>query len=237
MISARQVEKRYAGFQALHPLDLDVHAGEVFGFLGLNGAGKTTTLRMLAGVLPVTAGEILIDGKDLQREPVEARRVMGFIPDRPYLYDKLTAREFLKFIGELYGMGGPALQHRIDEVLTEHALQDWANALIESFSHGMKQRLVLCGALLHHPRLLIVDEPMVGLDPSGARQIKQTFRSFAAQGRTVFLSTHTLAVAAEVCDRIAIIHKGRIATMGTLEEVCASRPLEEVFLRITGIEA
>ncbi len=237
MISARQIEKRYAGFQALHPLDLDVRAGEVFGFLGLNGAGKTTTLRMLAGVLPPTAGEVYINGLDLQRQPVEARRVMGFIPDRPYVYEKLTAREFLQFIGELYGMEGAELDQRIQEVLAEHALQDWANALVESFSHGMKQRLVLSGALLHNPLLLIVDEPMVGLDPSGARQIKQTFRDFAEQGRTVFLSTHTLAVAAEVCDRIAIIHQGRIAVMGTIAEVCEGRPLEEVFLRVTGSEA
>jgi ABC-2 type transport system ATP-binding protein len=237
MISARRIEKRYAAFQALHPLDLDVRAGEVFGFLGLNGAGKTTTLRMLAGVLPPTAGEVRINGLDLQRQPVEARRVMGFIPDRPYLYDKLTAREFLHFIGELYGMGGPALERRIDEVLAEHALEAWGNALVESFSHGMKQRLVLSGALLHRPLVLIVDEPMVGLDPSGARQIKKTFRDFAATGRTVFLSTHTLAVAAEVCDRLAIIHQGRIATMGTIDEVCRGEALEEVFLRITGAAA
>jgi ABC-2 type transport system ATP-binding protein len=237
MISARRVEKRYAGFQALHPLDLDVHAGEVFGFLGLNGAGKTTTLRMLAGVLPPTAGEVHINGLDLQRQPIEARRIMGFIPDRPYLYEKLTAREFLRFIGELYQMDPDTLDGRADQVLTEHGLQDWGNALVESFSHGMKQRLVLSGALLHDPLLLIVDEPMVGLDPSGARQIKQTFRNFAEQGRTVFLSTHTLAVAAEVCDRIAIIHQGRIATMGTIAEVCGGQQLEEVFLRITGSAA
>ncbi len=234
MIRLRQVEKRYADFQAVHPLDLDVEAGEVFGFLGLIGAGKTTTLRMLAGVLPPTAGTIEIDGRDLVKNPVEARRRMGFIPDRPYLYDKLTAREFLRFIGDVYGMAPATLDERVNAVLAAHALQDWGDALVESYSHGMKQRLVLCGALLHEPRLLIVDEPMVGLDPRGARQIKETFRTFAAEGRTVFLSTHTLAVAAEVCDRLAIIHRGRIAVMGTLQEVCANETLEDVFLRITG---
>lgn len=234
MIRARQIEKRYAAFQAVEPLDLDVRAGEVFGFLGLNGAGKTTTLRMLAGVLPPTAGSIEIDGKDLTKNPVEARRCMGFIPDRPYLYDKLTAREFLRFLGEVYGMEQPRLDERLAAVLAQQSLTDHADQLVESYSHGMKQRLVLSGALLHEPKLLIVDEPMVGLDPRGTKQIKETFRTFAAEGRTVFLSTHTLAVAAEVCDRLAIIHKGRIATMGTITEVCGDEALEDVFLRITG---
>ncbi|GDX79970.1 ABC transporter [Deltaproteobacteria bacterium] len=234
MIRARQIEKRYAAFQAVEPLDLDVHAGEVFGFLGLNGAGKTTTLRMLAGVLPPTAGSIEIDGKDLTKNPVEARRCMGFIPDRPYLYDKLTAREFLRFLGEVYGMVQPRLDERLAAVLAQQALTEHADQLVESYSHGMKQRLVLSGALLHEPKLLIVDEPMVGLDPRGTKQIKETFRSFAAEGRTVFLSTHTLAVAAEVCDRLAIIHKGKIARMGTINEVCGDEALEDVFLRITG---
>jgi ABC-2 type transport system ATP-binding protein len=235
MIRARQVEKRYAAFQAVHPIDLDVHAGEIFGFLGLNGAGKTTTLRMLAGVLPVSGGSIAIDGLDLKEHPVEARRRMGFIPDRPYLYEKLTAREFLRFLGEVYGMQKGTLDDRISAVLGMQSLLENADALVESYSHGMKQRLVLSGALLHEPRLLIVDEPMVGLDPRGARQIKQTFRDFAKEGRTVFLSTHTLQVAAEVCDRLAIIHRGRIAKMGTVAEICTDgRSLEDVFLEITG---
>lgn len=236
MIRARQIEKRYGAFQAVHPMDLEVAAGEVFGFLGLNGAGKTTTLRMLGGVLPPTAGDIWIDGLNLQDEPVEARRRMGFIPDRPYLYDKLTAREFLRFLGEIYGVTGARLDQRTEEVLRLQDLHEQADALVESFSHGMKQRLTLAGALLHEPRLLIVDEPMVGLDPRGARLIKGVFRDLAAQGRTVFLSTHTLDVAQEVCDRLAIVHKGRIATMGTMAEVCAGRRLEDVFLQITGGE-
>ncbi len=234
MIQARGIEKRYGAFTAVHSMDLDVRDGEVFGFLGLNGAGKTTTLRMLAGVLPPTAGTIAIDGKDLHKDPVEARRVLGFIPDRPYLYDKLTAREYLNFIGEIYGMPRALLSERLVAVLQMHALLPQADALVESFSHGMKQRLVLAGALLHEPRLLIVDEPMVGLDPSGAKQIKRTFREFVAAGRTVFLSTHTLEVAAEICDRIAIIHGGRIAALGTPAEVCGGRSLEDVFMTITG---
>lgn len=234
MISARKIEKRYGSFQAVQPMDLEVRDGEVFGFLGLNGAGKTTTLRMLAGVLPPTAGQIVIDGVDLHGDPVEARRRMGFIPDRPYLYDKLTAREFLKFLGQIYRVADNVLARRVDEMLADQGLLDHGDQLIESYSHGMKQRLTLAGALLHEPRILIVDEPMVGLDPRGARQIKETFRQIAAAGRTVFLSTHTLDVAAEVCDRIAIVHKGRIAALGTPAEIVAEHErLEDVFLRIT----
>ena len=176
MIRAQKIEKRYGAFQAVWPLDLEVRAGEVFGFLGLNGAGKTTTLRMLGGVLPPTAGDIWIDGISLSKDPVEARRRMSFIPDRPYLYDKLTAREFLLFLADIYGMSRAGLLDRVDARLAEQHLLEQADALIESFSHGMKQRLTLAGALLTEPRLLIVDEPMVGLDPRGARQIKKVFR-------------------------------------------------------------
>ncbi len=234
MIRAAKIEKRYGNFQAVHPMDLEVRAGEVFGFLGLNGAGKTTTLRMLGGVLPPTSGEIWINNIPLLTNPVEARRCMGFIPDRPYLYDKLTAREFLRFLGELYQIRIDELERRVNEGLDEQGLSDVADALIESFSHGMKQRLTLAGALLHRPPLLIVDEPMVGLDPRGARQIKETFRRFASEGRTVFLSTHTLEVAAEVCDRLAVVHKGRIARIGALDELLEpGDTLESVFLKVT----
>ncbi len=235
MIRARQIEKRYNTFQAVHPLDLEVHPGEVFGFLGLNGAGKTTTLRMLSGVLPPTAGTIHIDGLSLTDAPVESRRRMAFIPDRPYLYDKLTAREFLRFRADVYGMAANGLDARVDAALEEQGLLHVADALVESYSHGMKQRLTLAGALLTEPRLLIVDEPMVGLDPRGARQIKGVFRAIAAAGRTVFMSTHSLEVAAEVCDRLAIVHHGRIAAIGTRDEIVPlGQTLEDVFLRITG---
>ena len=235
MIRARQIEKRYGAFQAVWPMDLEVRDGEVFGFLGLNGAGKTTTLRMLGGVLPPTAGEIEIDSISLTKHPVEARRRMSFIPDRPYLYDKLTARETLRFLAEIYAMPAAGLDARIERRLDEQLLLDQADALVESFSHGMKQRLTLAGALLTEPRLLIVDEPMVGLDPRGARQIKRVFRELASEGRTVVLSTHTMEDAAEVCDRIAIVHKGRIAVLGTLQEIVGpGERLEDLFLRITG---
>ncbi|NOY27854.1 MAG: ABC transporter ATP-binding protein, partial [Oligoflexia bacterium] len=189
MIRVEGVEKWYGNFQALHRLDLHVRKGEVFGFLGPNGAGKTTTIRMLSGVLLPTAGRILIDGVDLADDPVESKRKVGYIPDRPYLYDKLTAREFLRFVGGIYGVPPDIIATRSDQLLAEHDLLHRADELVEAFSHGMKQRLVLSAALLHQPPLLIVDEPMVGLDPHGARRIKDRFRELAAQGRTVFLST------------------------------------------------
>lgn len=236
MIQCKSLEKRYGTFQALHPLDLHVRKGEVFGFLGPNGAGKTTTIRTLAGVLTPTSGQVLIDGMDIMEHPVESKRKVGYIPDRPYLYDKLTAREFLHFVGQLYGLSKAHIKQRGDGLLEENGLIERADELIEAYSHGMKQRLVLSSALLHDPPLLIVDEPMVGLDPHGARQIKNRFREIADSGRTVFLSTHSLDVAQEVCDRVGILFRGRLVALETVDELLRkqnSGDLEEVFLKIT----
>jgi ABC-2 type transport system ATP-binding protein len=217
-------------------MDMHVQKGEVFGFLGPNGAGKTTTIRMLAGVLTPTGGKISIDGLDIAEHPVETRGRVGYIPDRPYLYDKLTAREFMQFIGGIYGLEKQTVSDRGEALLDENDLLDRADELIEAFSHGMKQRLVLSAARLHQPPLLIVDEPMVGLDPHGARRIKNTFREIAQANRTVFLSTHSLDTAQEVCDRIAILYKGQIIRMGTVDHILSSQggeDLEQVFLEIT----
>jgi ABC-2 type transport system ATP-binding protein len=236
MIQIKNLEKRYGAFQALQPLNLHVKKGEVFGFLGPNGAGKTTTIRTLAGVLIPTAGKVLIDGIDIIENPVESKRKVGYIPDRPYLYDKLTAREFLQFIGQLYGLSKTHIKQRGDSLLEENGLIERADELIEAYSHGMKQRLVLSSALLHNPPLLIVDEPMVGLDPHGARQIKNRFREIADSGRTVFLSTHSLDVAQEVCDRVGILFRGKLVALETVDELLRkqdSGDLEEVFLKIT----
>ena len=240
MIRLTGVEKRYGSFQALQPLDLEVADGEVFGFLGPNGAGKTTTIRMLASVLIPTAGTIEVDGIDLVAEPVESKRRVGYIPDRPYLYDKLTAREFLAFVGGMYGLDRATSRERGDQLLDDHDLLDRADELVEAYSHGMKQRLVLSAALLHEPKLLIVDEPMVGLDPHGARRIKDRFREVADSGRTVFLSTHSLDTAQEVCDRVGILFKGRLVALGRVDELLSGRgssDLEEVFLQITQEES
>ena len=240
MITLSGVEKRYGSFQALRPLDLEVRDGEVFGFLGPNGAGKTTTIRMLSGVLKPTAGTIHVDGIDIIHDPVESRRRIGYIPDRPYLYEKLTAREFLEFVGGIYGVDPATIRTRGDALLAENDLLDRADELVEAYSHGMKQRLVLSSALLHEPRLLIVDEPMVGLDPAGKRRIKDKFREVADSGRTVFLSTHSLDTAQEVCDRVGILYKGRLVALGTVEELINARgtaDLEQVFLQITQEES
>ncbi|MFH1465837.1 MAG: ABC transporter ATP-binding protein [Pseudomonadota bacterium] len=237
MIRIEQLEKRYGSFQALHPLDLHVPPGEIFGFLGPNGAGKTTTIRLLAGVLPPTNGRIIIDGIDLADDPLRAQQRIGFIPDRPYLHEKLTGYEFLEFVAGIYGMPPSHVQAHGRRLLETYQLEDFADRLVEGYSHGMKQRLVLCATLLHEPRVLIVDEPMVGLDPHGARQIKDVFRQMAKDGRSVFLSTHTLDVAEEVCDRIGIISKGRLIALGTMAElreqsVAGGADLEEVFLAV-----
>ena len=236
MIRLENIEKKYGNFQALHPLNLHVRKGEVFGFLGPNGAGKTTTIRMLAGVLVPTAGRVSINGIDLVQNPIESKRHVGYIPDRPYLYDKLTAREFLQFVGGMYGLAQEDIAIRGTELLTENGLLDRADELIEAYSHGMKQRLVLTSALLHRPQLLIVDEPMVGLDPHGAKRIKDQFRTIAKEGRTVFLSTHSLDVAQEVCDRVGILFKGRLIALGEVQTLLndqSSHDLEEVFLKLT----
>jgi len=242
MIRTEGLEKRYGSFQALKPIDLHVRKGEVFGFLGPNGAGKTTFIRMISGLLPPTSGQVWIDGMEMGTHTLEAKRITGYIPDRPYLYEKLTGREFLGFVGGVYGMSPKDSRDRGDPLLEEFGLGRVGDQLIEGFSHGMKQRLTLAAALLHEPRLIIVDEPMVGLDPGGARQIKNVFRQLADEGRTVFLSTHSLDVAQEVCDRLVILNQGAIVTSGSYDEIRSNahpqaRDLEEVFLKILDEEA
>lgn len=242
MIRIKQLSKRYGSFQALEELSLSVEPGEIFGFLGPNGAGKTTTIKLMAGLLKPTSGTVEIAGHDILKEPQAAKAAMGLVPDRPFLYEKLTGDEFLRFLGELYGMEPIATQQRMEQLLVIFELQDWRGQLIENYSHGMKQRLVMCGALLHRPRVLVVDEPMVGLDPRGARLLKEVFRREAKEmGTSIFMSTHTLEVAEEMCDRIAILQKGRLIAQGTPEELRKTAgesggDLEAVFLRLTGGE-
>jgi len=241
MIQLHGVTKTYGKFTAVHPLDLHVRRGELFGFLGPNGAGKTTTIRMVTGVLRPTAGRIVIAGHDLVRDPLTAKRHVGYIPDRPALYEKLTGTEFLRFVSGLWGRNGDGADRRADELLELFELLDWKDTLIESYSHGMRQKLLITSALVHSPDVLVVDEPMVGLDPRAARMIKDLLRAFADQGGTVFLSTHTLEVAEALCDRIAILHGGRIRAMGSMAELrseaaAGTAGLEEIFLRLTGEE-
>ena len=239
MIATEDLVKRYGSFTAVDGVTLDVARGEIHGFLGPNGAGKTTTIRMIAGLLKPTSGRVIVNGHDLAREPERAKASLGFIPDRPFIYEKLTAGEFLRFHAGLYGMNGEGVGDRVGEMLDVFELTKWEHELIESFSHGMKQRLVMCAAFLHRPPAVLVDEPMVGLDPRGARLIKDVFRRMASHGVAILMSTHTLEVAEEMCDRISIILKGQIIARGTVEELRvmaghSEEQLTDVFLKLTG---
>ena len=239
MIHVDRVVKRYGKFTAVDDVSLEVGPGEIHGFLGPNGAGKTTTIRMIAGLLKPTSGRIAIDGHDLAAEPEAAKQALGFIPDRPFLYEKLTAGELLVFHGGLYGMGDGEVSSRAAEMLDLFELRRWEGELVESFSHGMKQRLVMCAAFLHRPRAVLVDEPMVGLDPRGARLIKDIFRVMSRRGVSILMSTHTLEVAQEMCDQISIILGGKIIARGTVDELRTlagheDEHLTPVFLKLTG---
>ena len=238
MIELKDLTKKYGAFQAVNHLNLSVKKGEVFGFIGPNGAGKTTTIKMMGGILAPTAGTVTIAGINMQKEPENAKSKIGFIPDRPYLYEKLTGMEFLKFTADLYGVSAAAFQSRAFKILKKFSLDDWAQALIESYSHGMKQRLIMSAALLHEPQVIIVDEPMVGLDPAAIIMVKGLFRSLAADGVTIFMSTHTLKFAEDTCDRIGVINRGRLIAMGTTQELqreanVSEADLERVFLNLT----
>lgn len=239
MIRIENLVKRYGAFTAVDGVSLEVAPGEIHGFLGPNGAGKTTTIRMTAGLLKPTSGRIVVNGHDTSTAPESAKASLGFIPDRPFIYEKLTAVEFLRFHGGLYGLDGTELDDRASEMLELFELQRWRTELIESFSHGMKQRLVMGAAFLHRPQAVLVDEPMVGLDPRGARLIKDVFRRMADRGVAILMSTHTLEVAQEMCDRISIILRGRIIARGTVDELRAlagahDEQLTPVFLKLTG---
>lgn len=238
MLTLKNLSKNYGNFYAVNDINLSIDKGEIFGFLGINGAGKTSTLRMITGIILPTSGTITIDGYDIVRNPAEAKRITGYIPDRPHLYGKLRAREMLEYVAALYDLPEKKVNARIDELLEEYGLIEKQFQLIESFSHGMKQRLATCVALLHDPRLLVVDEPMVGLDPHGAKLLKAKFREYRDRGLTIFLSTHSLNVAQEVCDRLAIIQNGAIIAEGTMQELKAMTnvehdDLEQAFLEIT----
>lgn len=238
MIELKDLTKRYSDIMAVDNINLFIPKGEIFGFIGPNGAGKTTTINMLGGILAPTSGTVAICGINMEDHPEKAKSKIGFIPDRPYLYEKLTGMEFLKFTADLYGVDEDAFLRKAREKLEMFSLTDWSDELIESYSHGMKQRLVMAAALLHDPEVIIVDEPMVGLDPVAINLVKNLLQRLAKQGVTVFMSTHTLKVAEDVCDRIGIIHKGSLIALGTTEDLkrdahAAEADLEQVFIRLT----
>ncbi|HEY6109789.1 MAG TPA: ABC transporter ATP-binding protein [Gemmatimonadales bacterium] len=239
MIRLEGLTKHYGSFVALDHIALHVPRGVLYGCLGPNGAGKTTMLRMIAGILRPTDGRVLIGGDDVQVNPLAAKMRLGFIPDRPFVYDKLTGAEFLRFVAGLYGQQGETVERRVAELLEVFELSSWKDELIEAYSHGMRQKLIISSALIHRPECIVVDEPMVGLDPKGARLLKDIFRQFVERGGTVLMSTHTLEVAEAMCDQIGILQHGKIVAHGTMAEIrlqhaAGDASLEELFLKLTG---
>jgi ABC-2 type transport system ATP-binding protein len=238
MIETVGLTKRFGEVVAVDDLSLSVSGGEIFGFLGPNGAGKTTTIRMLVGLLRPTEGQLRVGGLDLASEPLLARAKMAYLPDTPYLYEKLTGREFVHFVGGLYDVPSERVTQRLDDLLPLFSLDDRADDLIEGYSHGMRQKTLLAAALVHDPQVLFLDEPTVGLDPRSARLMRDIFRQLADRGVTVFLSTHILEIAERMCDRIGIIDNGRLIALGTVPELHRladrSASLEDIFLDLTG---
>lgn len=238
MIEFVGVTRTYASKIAVANLELIVPRGELFAFLGPNGAGKTTTIKMLVGLLRPTTGLVRVCGYDVVADRREANQRVGYVPDEPYLYDKLTGREFLEFIGGMYGMNQRETAHRVEREIERFELSGFVDDLAESYSHGMKQRVVFAAALLHDPAVLVLDEPTVGLDPRSIRLVKDLLRNKAREGTTIFMSTHSLSVAEEIADRVGIVSFGKLLRLGTIDELHASsaqgrRTLEQLFLDAT----
>jgi ABC-2 type transport system ATP-binding protein len=238
LIEAVHLSKKFGEKTAVDDASFQVRAGEIFGFLGPNGAGKTTTLKMLVGLLKPTTGTARIAGFDIQTQPLQAKAASGYVPDEPNLYSKLSGRELLHFIGDLYQLESGQVARRTDELLRLFDLSAAADDLIDSYSHGMQQKISLAAALLHDPKVLILDEPTVGLDPKSARLIKDILRQIAERGAAIMLSTHILEIAERMCDRIGIINRGQLIAVGTLEELRTpgkgETSLEDIFLELTG---
>jgi len=237
MIKLEHITKKFGDFTAVDNLNLEIKSGEFFGFLGPNGAGKTTTIKMIVGLYSPTSGKIFINEKDIQKFPLEAKRIIGYIPDEPFLYDKLTGLEYLYFSGGLFEIDKNTLKQRIEEMIQMLELGDWIYKLTEEFSRGMRQRIAIASALLHNPKVIVIDEPIVGLDPVSASIVKKILRKKADEGASIFMSTHLLSIAEELCDRIAIIKNGKTifdCDSQTLGRIKASHngQLENLFLEL-----
>ena len=238
MIELRNVTKKFGNFTAVDDLSLTVADGEFFGFLGPNGAGKTTTIKMMAGLFTPTTGQIVISGFNVVTQPLEAKQTIAYVPDQPFLYDKLSGREFLYFVGGLYKMRKDVLRTKIEELIRHFEIDDWVDRRTEDYSQGMRQRITITAALIHDPQAMIIDEPMVGLDPRSARIVKDTLRKQAKKGVSIFMSTHSLPVAEELCDRIGIIKNGRLVFCDTQSNLQLTKrqydgKFESVFLELT----
>jgi ABC-2 type transport system ATP-binding protein len=244
LIETHNLTKRYGDKLAVNDVSFQVHGGEIFGFLGPNGAGKTTTIKVIVGLLQPSSGQVKVAGYDVQAQPLPAKAANGYVPDEPNLYPKLSAREMLRFVGDLYELDRRQVERRIEELLKLFDLSEAGDDLIDSYSHGMRQKTALAAALMHDPKVLVLDEPTVGLDPKSARLIKDILRQLAGRGAAVFLSTHILEIAERMCDRIGIINKGALVAVGTMAELRAitlrgggeqgESSLEDIFLGLTG---
>jgi ABC-2 type transport system ATP-binding protein len=237
MIRLEDLSKNFGSRQAVRQLSLHVPAGELFCFLGPNGAGKTTTIKMMTGLLRPSSGRVTIDGIDMQRDPLSAKRVMGYIPDMPYLYDRLTCSEFFVFTGDLYRVPRSESEAERDASFDQFGLQEYSDVLVKDLSHGLRQRLIYAATFLHRPKVLFIDEPLIGLDPKTIRMLKEMLKNKAREGTTIFLTTHILALAEDIADRIGIIMDGRLIADGTLEELrrgsTDESSLEDIFLTLT----
>lgn len=238
MLKFIEISKIFGRQVAVDNLSLEIGRGELFGFLGPNGAGKTTTIKMAAGILKPSSGRIEIDGIDIQKQPEKAKMLIGYVPDTPYIYDRLTAREYLEFIGGLYGISKAQIEVRATELFELFGMNGWVDRRCEQYSHGMRQKVVFAAAMLHRPPVLVVDEPMVGLDPQSARTVKDLLKNYAAAGNAVFVSTHILSVAEELCDKIGIINGGKLIASGKIAELrtivdLSDGDLESLFLKLT----
>jgi ABC-2 type transport system ATP-binding protein len=237
MLEARGLTRRFGSILAVDGLDLTVEPGQIYGLLGPNGAGKTTSIKIMTGLLRPTSGTVHVGGFDLQADPVACKKLIGYVADEPFLYEKLSPVEFLRFTGELYGVDRATLDGRIERLLRLFDLEERSHTLIEGFSHGMKQKTALAGALVHDPRILFLDEPTVGLDPRGARMLKEILKRLSARGVSIVLSTHILEIAEKLCDHVAIVFKGQVVTSGSVGDLKSTNgegSLEDVFLEITG---
>ncbi|MBN1515845.1 ABC transporter ATP-binding protein [Candidatus Sumerlaeota bacterium] len=238
MIEINDLGKRYEANWGMRHLNLRVKPGELMACIGPNGAGKTTTIKMLTGLLRPTEGWAKIKGIDIQLDPIRAKRNIGYIPDRPYLYEKLSGRDFMKFVADLFEVDKPRLDAAVEKYFEMFNLTHAVDQLIENYSHGMRQKLIFAATWMHDPEVLIIDEPLVGLDPRSIRLVKNMFREAVKEGKSIFLSTHTLSVAEELADRIAVVHNGTMIFLGTLSELRAQQKggsgnLEDLFLQIT----
>lgn len=238
MIQFKDLTKKFGSFTAVNSIDLHIRKGALYGFLGPNGAGKSTTIKMLTGTYSLSGGDIVVDGMSILKYPQKIKMITGYIPDQPYLYDRLTGKEFLFFCGGLFGLDKKSVKLRIEEMIETLKLGDWLNKRTEEYSQGMKQRVAIASAFLHHPRLIILDEPMVGLDPQSAVLVKQFLKRKSEEGITVFMSTHSLNVVEEICTDVGIINKGKIIFSGGLDELLSmknelSHNFETLFIELT----